>query len=258
MSLAPQPTWTFGITYEDKMDSNFPEFRVGCQAEFAVMTGPESLSRTTGRASPPTISHVDLNRYYISAEVVGTDSSGNDFWRLSEPFELTGLTDDGPTGTGLRPGDIVSGRTHMWIAGDYWAGPGTILLTWVIRRIQVIKRNATGKTISEVDSCWLSRDADYLISCELVEDAAPKEDRTDFAVALSRSTERPAVLTAVSKLTGLSRDEALSLIHRAPTVILDNMTRHQQNEALRKLKKAGARAEAAWTYRKAAERASPR
>jgi hypothetical protein len=252
MMIAP-PTWTFGVTYEDKKDSNFPEFRVGYQTEFAVMTGPERLGRPDGRVTPPTISHVALNKYYISAEVAGADSSGYDSWLLTDPFELMGLTDNGPTGTGHRPGDIVSGTTHLWIAGDYWAGPGTMLFTWVIRRIQLIKRTASGKTVSELDSCWPSEDGDCLISCELVEDVPPKEDRTDFAVALTKSTERPAAVTAVSKLTGLSRDAAILLIRRAPVVILDNLTRYDQSEALRKLKKAGVRAKPEWTYRKVGE-----
>ena len=70
-------------------------------------------------------------------------------------------------------------------------------------------------------------------------------------MSLSKPTEQPRVIAAVARLTGMDTEAARGLTRNAPTVILTDLTRDQQEEALAKLRRAGAPADASWTYRRA-------
>ena len=165
--------WTFGVTNEDKMDSDFPDFRVGYQTEFAVLTRPEELARPKGKPRQQSISHVHLNEYFVTAVVSELDGSGDAVWRLKAGVEFTGHVSRHSKPPQPQPGNIVCGNTRLWIAGDYWAELRLPVYTWAIRRIRTMVRLESSISYRDVDYGPFGG-SDYLVSCELVPGKPPK------------------------------------------------------------------------------------
>ena len=74
--------------------------------------------------------------------------------------------------------------------------------------------------------------------------AAAAEEKTEFDVVLKEAgAEKIKVIKAVREITGLGLGEAKALVDGAPSTLKEAMAKEAANEALEKLKAAGAVAE---------------
>ncbi len=70
---------------------------------------------------------------------------------------------------------------------------------------------------------------------------AEVEEQTEFTVMLNGpGAQKIAVIKAVRELTGLGLKEAKALVDEAPSVVRENVSKEEAEEALNKLKDAGA------------------
>jgi len=76
------------------------------------------------------------------------------------------------------------------------------------------------------------------------EEAAPKEEKTEFDVILSEiGSNKIQVIKAVREITGLGLKEAKELVESAPKPIKTGVSKEEAEEIKKKLESAGAKVE---------------